>query len=447
MIAMADQWEIIRRYSRVFSRVSRVNYVPVVAVEARNAIVKDVSGREYIDFSSSAAVMSVGYCNERVVKAVEDQIRKLNHFTFLYGFNIEALKLAEKLIEISPVDNPKVSLGLSGNDANEGALILAKAYSGRKYFISYHNSFHGVGVGATSVSGIGLASEVRKRIGKWGEVAYIPYPNCYRSPYPDNPAKCTSYYVEKVKEILEEVGDEAVALVAEPIQGDGGIIVPPDSYFSEVRKLLDKYGVLLIDDEVQAGIGRTGKWFAIEHYGVKPDLMAVGKGLGGGLPISAVVGREEIMDSLPSLAYTFTLAGNPVVCRAALAVIEEIEERGLLKRARVLGERMLARLRKMMEEHELIGDVRGKGLMIGVELVKNRESKERAIEETKKVVWRAYELGLIVLFLSGNVLRIQPPLTIEEDVLDEGLDILEQAIRDVEEGRVGNEALEFVEGW
>jgi len=206
--------------------------------------------------------------------------------------------------------------------------------------------------------GYRASSKVRKKIGMWGEVIYVPFPNCYRSPYPDNPAKCTSYYVEKVKEVLEEVGDEAIALVAEPIQGDGGIIVPPDSYFSEVKKLLDKYGVLFIDDEVQTGIGRTGRWFAIEYYGVRPDLIAMGKGLGGGLPISAIVGREEIMDSLLSLAYTFSIAGNPVVCRAALAVIEEIEERGLLERARVLGKRILARLRKIMEEHELIGDVR-----------------------------------------------------------------------------------------
>ncbi|OYT56614.1 MAG: hypothetical protein B6U76_03070 [Desulfurococcales archaeon ex4484_217_2] len=178
------------------------------------------------------------------------------------------------------------------------------------------------------------------------------------------------------------------------------MIVSPDSYFSEVEKLLDKYGALFINDEVQAGIGRTGKWLVIEHYGVRLDLIAAGKGLGGGLLISAVIGREVIMDSLPSLAYTFTL--NPVTCRATLAVIEGIEERGLLEKAR-----MLARLRKIMEEHEIIGDVRGKGLMIGVELVKNRETEERAVKETKKVIWRAYGLELIVLFLSGNVLMIQ----------------------------------------
>jgi len=439
--------EVISKYGRLFSRVNRVNYVPVVAVEGRNAIIRDLSGREFIDFTSSAAVMNVGYCNERVVKAIESQVRRLNHFTFIYGFNVEALELAEKLAKLAPIDSPKILLGLSGSDACEAALVLARAFSKRKYFISYSGSFHGATVGTTSVSGIELSTKVKEKIGEWGSVVFVPYPNCYRSPHPDNPVKCMSHYVEKIKEVLEEVGDNTAALIVEPIQGDGGIIVPPDNYFSEVKKLLDKYGVLLIDDEVQTGMGRTGKWFAIEHYGVKPDLVALGKALGNGLPISATIGREEVTKSLPPLAYGFTLSGNPVACRAALAVIEEIEERDLLERARVLGKRVLARLRKMMEEHELIGDVRGKGLMIGVELVKDRETKERAIKETKKVVWRAYELGLIVFFLSGNVLRIQPPLTVEEEVLDKGLDILEQAIRDAEEGKVGNDALKFVEGW
>ena len=439
--------EVISRYGRLFAKVNRVNYVPVIAVEGRNAVIRDLSGREFIDFTSSAAVMNVGYCNERVVKAIEAQVRKLNHFTFIYGFNIEALELAEELTKLVPIDSPKVMLGLSGSDACEAALVLAKAFSKRKNFISYNGSFHGATVGTTSISGTKLSVEVRKTIGKWGDVVFVPYPNCYRSPYPDNPVKCTLYYIEKLKEVLEEVGDDTVALIAEPIQGDGGIIVPPDNYFSEVSKLLNRYGVLFIDDEVQTGMGRTGKWFAIEHYGVKPDLMALGKALGNGLPISATIGRKEVMEPLPPSAYGFTLSGNPTACRAALAVIEEIREQNLLERARALGEKTLARLRKMMEKHELIGDVRGKGLMIGIELVKNRETKEKAIEETKKVVWRAYELGLIVFFVNGNVLRIQPPLTIEEEILNEGLDILEQAIKDVEEGNVSDKVLKFVEGW
>jgi 4-aminobutyrate aminotransferase len=444
---MSTKWDIIKRYTEVFSKVARVNYVPVVAVEGRNSIIKDVDGKEYIDLSSSAAVMNVGYSNKRVVEAIKRQAEKLTHFTFIYGFNLSALRLAEKLMRISPVDNPKVVLGLSGSDANEGALILSKAYSGKKYFISYDNSFHGACVGTTSVSGIDLANEIRGKVGSWSEVIYVPYPNCYRSPFANNESKCTRYYLEKLKGVLEKVGEEVAALIAEPIQGDGGIIVPPEEYFKEVKRLLDRYGIILIDDEVQTGLGRTGKWFAIEHYGIRPDLITLGKPLGGGLPVSAIVGRREVLDSLPPLSYSFTLSGNPVACSAALAVIEEIEEKGLVKRAESLGKRALERLQKMMKEHELIGDVRGKGLMIGVELVKDRETKKRAVEETKKVVWRAYELGVIVFFVRGNVLRIQPPLTIEEEVLERGLDIIEKAIEDVEKGRVDEEALKFVEGW
>ncbi len=440
--------EIINKYRKVFSKVNRINYVPIVAVEGKNSIIKDLNGKSYIDFSSSAAVMNVGYSNERVVKAIKEEAEKLTHFSFIYGFNLDALKLAEKLIEISPIEKPKVAYGLSGCDAMEGAVILARSYNAdRKYFISYFDSFHGVCAGTTSVSGVNLSLKVRERIGKWAETIFVPYPNCYRSPYPNNSSKCSSYYLEKVKEVIEEKGDEIIALISEPIQGDGGIIVPPDEYFGDLKKLLDKHEIPLIDDEIQTGLGRTGKWFAIEHYGVKPDIIAIGKALGGGLPISAIVGREEIMESLPPLSYSFSLEGNPITCKAALATIEEIEEKNLLKRAESLGETILYRLRKMMEEHELIGDVRGKGLMIGVELVKDKDTKEKAVEETKKVVWRAYELGLIIFSIGGNVLRIQPPLTIEDELVERGLEILDRAIGDVEKGKVGPEALKFVEGW
>jgi len=438
--------DVFARYGEVFSRANRVNYVPVVAVRGRNAVVWDAEGRRYIDFTSSAAVVSVGYCNERVVKAVTEQVASLNHFTYIYGFSEPALELGERLLKISPVRGAKVSLGLSGSDANECALLLAKAFSGRRYVISYSNGFHGCTLASLSASGVGLAREVRGLVGSWGDVIFIEYPDCYRSNIGE-PWRCRDVYVEGFKEVVEEVGEDAAALIAEPIQGDGGVVVPPEGYFAEVKRVLDRYGILLIADEVQTGLGRTGRWFGMEHYGVVPDLITLGKPLGGGLPISAVIGREDVMNSLPPLAYTFTLAGNPVACRAAVAVIDEIEEKDLVRRARALGDLAMRRLREMGEEHGLIGDVRGKGLMIGVDLVRDRESKERAYVEAKKVVWRAYQLGLIVFFVSGNVLRIQPPLTIEEENLSRGLDILEQAIRDVEEGRVGNEALEFVKGW
>ncbi|ASA77309.1 leucine/methionine racemase [Thermococcus sp. 5-4] len=439
--------EVVERYSRVFPRSARVTYAPIVGVKAENARVWDIEGREYIDFLSDAAVQNVGHNNPRVVNAIREQAERLIHFTFIYGFPVEPLLLAEKLAEISPIESAKVSFGMSGSDANDGAIKLARAYTRRRTILSYLRSYYGATYGAMSITGLDF--EVRSIVGELSGIHYLPYPNCYRCPFGKDPKTCKMECVSYIKEKFEgEVyADGVAALFAEPIQGDAGMVVPPQDYFRRVKRILDEHGILLIVDEVQSGMGRTGKWFAIEHFGVTPDVITIAKPLGGGLPISAIIGRSEVMDSLPSLGHTFTLSGNPVTSRAALAVIEEIEERDLLKRAEKLGKYTRKRLEKMKEEHELIGDVRGLGLMLGVDLVKDRETKERAYEEARKVVWRAYELGLVLAFLQGNVLRIQPPLTIEEELLEEGLNRLERAIADVEEGRVPDDVLTKVQGW
>lgn len=438
--------EVVERYSQVISRASR--YVRAhCSVRAENALVWDIEGRAYIDFLADAAVQNVGHNNPRVVEAVKKTADRLLHFTFIYGFPVEPLLLAEKLREIAPLEGAKVAFGLSGSDANDGAIKFARAYTGRRSIIGYLRSYYGSTYGAMSVTGLDF--EVRSKVGQLSDVHFIPFPNCYRCPFGKEPGKCRMECVSFLKEKFEgEVHAEGTAaLIAEAIQGDAGMVVPPENYFKKLKRILDEHGILLVVDEVQSGLGRTGKWFAIEHFGVEPEIITLAKPLGGGLPISAIVGRGEIMDSLPPLGHAFTMSGNPVASAAALAVIEEIEEKELLKRAQILGERAKRRLEKMKKKHELIGDVRGLGLMLGVDLVKDRETKERAYDEAKKVVWRAYELGLIVAFLQGNVLRIEPPLTIEEEVLDEGLDKLEEAIEDVEEGRVPDEVIEKVQGW
>ena len=439
--------DVVERYSRIFPRASRVTYAPIVPARAENARVWDIEGREYIDFLSDAAVQNVGHNNPRVVEAVKRTADRLLHFTFIYGFPVEPLLLAEKLAEIAPMGGVKVSLGLSGSDANDGAIKFARAYTGRRAVLSYLRSYYGSTYGAMSITGLDF--EVRSKVGQLSDVHFIPYPNCYRCPFGKEPGKCRMECLEYLKEKFEgEVHADGVAvLMAEPVQGDAGMVVPPEGYFKRLKRILDEHGILLAVDEVQSGLGRTGRWFAIEHFGIEPDLVTLAKPLGGGLPISAIIGREEIMDSLPPLGHAFTLSGNPVASAAALAVIEEIEERNLLERAERLGKRAKERLNIMKKRHELIGDVRGLGLMLGVDLVKDRETKERAYDEARKVVWRAYELGLIVAFLQGNVLRIQPPLTIEEELLDEGVERLEEAIEDVEEGKVSDDVLKKVEGW
>ncbi|WP_297064388.1 leucine/methionine racemase [Thermococcus sp.] len=439
--------EVIDGYSRYISRASHVTYTPIVPYKARNALVWDVDGREYIDFLSDAAVQNVGHNNPRVVEAVKRTTDRLLHFTFIYGFPVEPYLLAKKLAEIAPIESPKVAFGLSGSDANDGAIKFARAYTGRRAIIGYLRSYYGSTYGAMSVTGLDF--EVRSKVGQLSDIHFIPYPNCYRCPFGKEPGKCRMECLEYLKEKFEgEVHAEGVALLlAEPIQGDAGMVVPPEGYFQKLKRLLDEHGILLGVDEVQSGLGRTGRWFAIEHFSVEPDIITLAKPLGGGLPISAVIGRAEIMDSLPPLGHAFTLSGNPVASAAALAVIEEIKERNLLARAERLGKKAKNRLERMKKRHELIGDVRGLGLMLGVELVKDRETKERAYDEAKKVVWRAYELGLIVAFLQGNVLRIQPPLTIEEELLEEGLDRLEEAIEDVENGDVPEDVVKKVQGW
>ncbi|MEM4572490.1 MAG: aminotransferase class III-fold pyridoxal phosphate-dependent enzyme [Zestosphaera sp.] len=441
--------EIIAKYEKIFSRVQRVSYAPVIAVRGRNSRVFDVSGRAYIDFTSSAAVMNLGYCDPEIVKVIKEQAEELIHFTFIYGYNVPALQLAEELLALSGFKDWRVVLGLSGSDANEGALMLAKGFrKDSRVLMSHAGSFHGCCVGTTTVSGVDLSVKVSKIVGSWLKSVKVPYPYCYRCPLSLELKSCGMSCVENVKALIEEVGPEdVVALITEPIQGDGGIVVPPENYFTRLEGVLRKHGIPIIVDEVQTCLGRTGKWFGYQHFSFRPDVMTLGKPLGAGLPISAILGREDIMNSLPEFAYSFTLAGNPLIARVALRGIQLIKERDLVRRAEKLGEIVLRRLSKLRDECSIVGDVRGKGLMIGLELVKDKESKARGFEEAKKVVWRAYESGLFIMFLSGNVLRIQPPLTIEEEVLEEGLSILERSIREVEEGKVGDEALVKIHGW
>jgi 4-aminobutyrate aminotransferase len=441
--------EIIARYEKVFSRVQRTSYVPVIAVRGRNSRVFDVSGKPYIDFTSSAAVTNLGYCDPEIVKVIKEQAEELIHFTFIYGYNIPALHLAEELLSLTGFKDWRVVLGLSGSDANEGALMLAKGFRrNSNVLVSHLGSFHGCCVGTTTVSGVDLSVKVAEAVGPWLKSVKVPYPYCYRCPLGLSPESCRMSCVESVKTLIDDVGPEnVVALITEPIQGDGGIIVPPENYFTQLEKILRKHGIPVIVDEVQTGLGRTGRWFGYQHFSFRPDVITLGKPLGSGLPISAILGREDIMNSLPDFAYSFTLAGNPLIARVTLRTIQIIKERDLVRRAERLGEVVLSRLRRLRDECSIVGDVRGKGLMIGLELVKDKESKVRGFEEAKKVVWRAYELGLFIMFLSGNVLRIQPPLTIEEDVLEEGLNILEKSIKDVEEGRVGDDVLARVRGW
>ena len=414
---------------------SFVRWYPLVVKEGRGATIIDVDGNEYIDFNSGLAVMNVGQCHPKVVEAIKKQAEKLLHYSLTDFLYEEAVRLAKKLCEIAPGSfEKKVFFCNSGAETVEGALKVARGHfkGSRTYALAYSGSFHGRTLGALSLT----ASKPVQR--KWFSpllpgVEHIPYPYCYRCPWKQEYPDCGLWCIDFIEKwYLEKYvpPDEVAAIIFEPISGEGGYIVPPKEYWPEIRKLADEHGFLMISDEVQAGMGRTGKWWAIEHWGVAPDLILSAKALGGGLPLGAIIGRADVMD-LPRGSHASTFGGNPVACSAALAVISAIEEENLLEAARRKGEYVVKRLREMEEKYEIIGDIRGKGLMIGVELVKSRETKEPAVEETKQILQNSFKKGLLLISAGISTLRIAPPLVISEEELDKGLSIVEEEIRKV----------------
>jgi len=291
---------------------------------------------------------------------------------------------------------------------------------------------------------------MRRRLGPFlPDIYHAPYPDCYRCLFKLSYPECGLHCLDYIETLMETIipPEETAAVFIEPIQGDGGVIVPPDEYLPRLQKLCRDHGILFVDEEVQTGFCRTGRWFAANHWNLEPDIMIIAKAFASGMPISALIAKDEIMDSWEAPAHLFTAEANPLSCAAALATIGVMEEERIAERAERMGEYAMKRFREMMDEHELIGDVRGKGLLIGVDLVKDRRTKEPAREETLKVDWRCWEKGLILIHFGKSVLRIAPPLTISQEELDRGLNIIEEAITDVEKGRVPDEVLKLMIGW
>jgi len=241
--------------------------------------------------------------------------------------------------------------------------------------------------------------------------------------------------------------DEIAAIIIEPIQGDAGIIIPPDPYLPALKQLCEDHGILFIAEEVQTGFGRSGKWFASEHWNVEPDIILLGKSIASGMPLSAIVGKQEIMDSWEAPAHLFTMGGNPVSCAAALATIKIIEEERLIEKAHKIGNYISDQLNELKKKHDIIGDVRGKGLLIGVDLVKDKNKKTRAVKEAAKIIWRCWEKGLILTFFSQSVLRIAPPLIIKQNEVDQAMEIIDQSITEVEKGLISDDVLNHIKGW
>jgi len=405
---------------------------PYYVESAKGAIIYDVDGCEFIDFAGGIGVMNVGHSHPKVVAAIKDQAEKFTHTCFMVVPYAHVVELADRLCGLTPGTFPKKALFInSGAEAVENAIKIARYHTKRPAVIAFENGFHG-----RTLLTMTLTSKVNPYKLGFGpfapEVYRMPYAYCYRCPfgltYPSCDVACADYLREFF--ITHVAAESIAALLVEPITGEGGFITPPPEYFPKLYAICRENGIVFIGDEIQTGMGRTGKMFALEHWKVEADLTIVAKSLAAGMPLSAVVGKSEIMDSPHVGGLGGTYGGNPVCCRAALAVLDIFEEEGLLKKAQVLGQKVRERFDAWQEQFELIGDVRGLGPMLALELVKDRKTKEPAAEEAKALVQFCYEKGLILLSSGnfGNVIRILMPLVIDDNQLERGLAVMEEGL-------------------
>ena len=404
---------------------------PLVVKKAEGMALEDVDGNVFLDFSAGIAVASTGHCHPEVAEAVKRQVDRLIHISGTDFYYEEQIELARKLSELTPGKGiKKAYFGNSGAEAVEAAFKLCRWITRVPNMIACFGSFHGRTYGALSFTASKSLYRMRYSPLVPG-VVHIPYPYCYRcifnKRHGDCSFECIAYIEETVFRHLLSPEDTA-GLIIEPIQGEGGYIVPPKEYFRMLRETCDKYNILLIIDEIQAGMGRTGKMFAIEHWGIIPDVITVAKGLASGLPIGACIAREELMTWTPG-THGSTFSGNLLSCVAGLKTIELIEK-GLMKNAENIGEHMLERLNELKERHDIIGDVRGKGLMIGVELVK--DGNKMAKDEAKEAVLRMFRKGISTLTCGLNTIRFSPPLVVSEEEADCALEIFEEIIIGIE---------------
>lgn len=411
------------------------NLSPAFIAKAQGAVMTDVDGRELIDFAGGIGVNNVGHCHPKVVAAIKEQADRYIHTCFHVAMYEPYVELAARLNELAPGDFAKMTMFANcGAEADENAIKIARCATKRPAIIAFENGFHG-----RTLMTMTLTSKVKPYKLGFGplapEVYRMPYAYCYRCPfgmrYPDCKAACADYLEEFF--ISHVAAEQTAAVIAEPIQGEGGFITPPPEYFTKLHAICKEYGILLIMDEIQTGMGRTGKIFASDHWGVEPDIITTAKSLAGGMPLSAITGRAEIMNRPHVGGLGGTYGGNPLACNAALAVLDIFLKDGLLEKADELGVKLLARFREMQERHGIIGEIRGKGPMLALELVRDRETREPAGNEAKKLTRLCYEKGLLLLSCGnhGNVIRVLMPLVITDEQLERGLAILDECFSDL----------------
>lgn len=420
---------IIRRDKQVISP-SYTRGQPIAIAKGRGANIWDVDGNKYIDFTSGIAVANVGHSNPAVVSAVKKQADKILHNAGTDFYNSLSVDLAEKLVKITPGRDERVFYTNSGTESVECAFKLARWKSRKTKFISFINSFHGRTYASMSLSGSKPIH--RDHFGPLVPgVIHIPYANCYRCAFGQERGECNLECLNYIEDVLLKTilpADEVAGIFFEPIQGEGGYIVPPKEFLKGLEKVCVKNDFMLIADEIQTGFARSGEWFACQHFGIKPDIMTLAKGIAGGLPLGACVAKKNIM-SWPPGSHASTFSGNPLACAAALASIEYIEKHKLAANAKKLGKFAKEYLTDFSHECNHIGEVRGLGLMVGVELVKNKKTKEPAPKLQKEVIMKAFESGLLLLYGGKSTIRIAPPLVINKEELEKGLEIIADAIK------------------
>jgi 4-aminobutyrate aminotransferase len=418
-----DHAHVSPSYTRVY---------PLVAETGEGLWIRDPDGNTFLDFTAGIAVCTTGHCHPRVVKAIREQAGRLLHMSGTDFYYTSQIALAAKLAQLAPGNGSnKVYFGNSGAEAVEAAFKLARWNTRRELNIAFFGAFHGRTMGALSLTA-SKAIQKKHYNPLVPGITHIPYAYCYRCPYNMCYPECGIECVRWIEDFLFRSTmppEEVAAVFVEPIQGEGGYIVPPPEFHIQLHKVVKKYGILFVADEVQSGMGRTGKMFAMEHFGVVPDIIALAKGIASGMPLGAMVARSDIM-TWEAGSHASTFGGNPLSCSAALATIELLEAE-LMKNAAVRGESLLSRLRELQKSIECIGDVRGKGLMVGIELVKNRETKERAGEWRNEVIQRAFQKGLLLLGCGENTIRFCPALTVTTEEIEVCLSIFEETLREV----------------
>ena len=422
-ILAGDQKYVSPSYTRSY---------PLVAQSGRGVVVTDVDGNEFLDFSAGIAVTSTGHCHPEVVAAIRKQAGELIHMSGTDFYYEHMVELAERLSKIAPMTGPhRIYYGNSGAEAIEAALKLARYHTKRQNVIAFYGAFHGRTMGALSLTA-SKPQQKRRFAPLVPGVTHVRFPDVYRGC--EGGAQeaeafalgCARFIEDKLfKTTLPP--EEVAAIFVEPVQGEGGYLVAPAVFMQELRRISDRHGILLVVDEVQSGVGRTGKWWAVEHTGVQPDIVCMAKGIASGMPLGITMSRAEIMDWVPG-SHASTFGGNPVSIAAALATLDVIENEGLLANSAEVGNHILGRMADWPRRHRLVGDVRGRGLMVGVEIVKDQQTKEYGQSERDRIVELAFERGILFLGCGPSTVRISPPLVVSKEEADAAIDVLEECI-------------------